>query len=148
MNGFFSGHIRYLSVKTWNHSFINPLFQKVDNVTIETDPGLPAESMPQRRGFSFINAMEVIIANSLFQNNQNFVFFNFANIPRNPFYNQIVESYLTLENITTINNTANFQDQDTVFFSLFIFYSPMKPFNALINKSYFYNNTNCKSFIY
>ena len=116
-------------------------------MTIETDINLPSEIMPQHRGFSFINALEVIITNCLFQNNQNFVIFNFANIPRNPFYNLITESYLTLENLTTINNTANFQDEATVFFSLFIFYSPLKPFNALINGSYFYNNTNCKTFI-
>jgi len=146
MSCYLSGHLRSLTVKNSPWNFYLIFYQKVDNVTIETDPNLPTETMPQHRGFMFVNALEVIMKNSLFQNNQNFMVFNFDNFPRNPFYYQIVESYLTLENLTTINNTGNIYNTASVLFSQYIFYSPMKPFNALINNCSFYNNTNRKAF--
>ena len=115
----------------------------MDNLTIDFDPKIPREQIPGHRAFQFINALEMVFRNSVFQNNQNYLLVNFANIPRNPFYNQIIEAYLTFDNITVLNNSGAYYDKNTPYFSLFVIYSPMKPVNVLFNNSYFYNNTNC-----
>ncbi len=118
----------------------------MDNLTVESDFTMPREQIPQSRALQFVNALEVILKNCVFQNNQNFVAFTFRNYPRNTFYEEITESYLTLENITMLNNTY-IDDSNGVDLGFFVLYSPMKPANVLFANSFFYNNTVGKLFI-
>ena len=128
MNGFYTSYMTYF---------------EVDNLTINHDPQTPMQQISPRRGFQLVNAKEIVLKNSVFQNNQNYMLLNFYNIPRTFYYNDITKSYVTFENITVLNNSAVYYDADSAYFSLFIIYAPMKPVDVLFKNSYFYNNTNC-----
>lgn len=112
-------------------------------MTVESDVSVPKGQIPQHRALAFVNALEVIVKNCLFQNNQNFLVFSFRNYNKFPFYSKITESYLTLENITVLNNSGIFNDASY----LFGLYSPQKPVNVLFANSFFYNNTIGKLFL-
>jgi len=86
---------------------------------------------------------KVIVKNSVFKNNQNFVLFNLYDIPRASYYTTIVQTYLIFENITVLNNSAVLYDANSPYFSQFFIYSPSKPVNILFNNSYVSNNSNC-----
>ena len=115
----------------------------MNNLTIDHDLEIPREQIPQHRGFQFVMAKEVVIKNSVFQNNQNFVLLNFYNIPRAAYFNEIIQTYFTFDNITVLNNSAVFYEASSPYSSLFFIYSPKKPVNILFNNSYFANNINC-----
>jgi len=115
----------------------------VDNLTIDNDPDIPRENIPQHRCFSLKSAKEIVLKNSVFQNNQNSIILGSNNVAGQSVSYEIIETYITLENITVRNNSAVFYDSDSQYSSLFIIYCPLKPVNVLFRNSYFFNNTNC-----
>ncbi len=108
----------------------------MDNLTINNDPEMPREQILPHKIFYFYSTEEIVFKNSVFQNNQNSVILDYYN-------NEVPETFITLENITVLNNRAIFDDADSPYSSLFIFYCPMEPINILFQNSYFYNNTIC-----
>jgi len=85
------------------------------------------------------SAKEIVLKNSVFQNNQNSVILDYYDSENDA----PTETSLTLENVTVRNNRAVHYDTDSQYSSLFIIYCPMKPVNVFFHNSYFYNNTNC-----
>ncbi len=109
-------------------------------MTIEHDPEIPREKIPQHRGFYLTSAKEIVFKNLVFRNHQNFVILYSNNVAGRSVNYEITETYIALENITVLNNNAVFWDSDSQYSSLFIFYCPLTPVNIFLQSSYFYNN--------
>jgi len=143
----------YLTNSVWHNNQLNGLLVTslpilyAENISITSDPMIPMEIFPQHRGFGFVNIKEMHFKNLHCQNNQNFMVFGFRNIPRNALYKEIIQSQITFDNISIVNNTAVLYDPHTSQFSLFIIYSPIKPANVLFSNSYFFNNSNLNGLI-
>jgi len=112
---------------------------EADNLTMDNDPEIPREQIPLHKGFYFYNTEEIVLKNSVFQNNQNFVLLHYDNSVNG----QPCENSLTLKNTTVRNNSAVFYDADSAYSSQFIIYCSMEPITVLFHNSYFYNNINC-----
>jgi len=116
-------------------------YLKIDNLTIEEDPGTPFSNIIKHQFFTLMGIETFEITNSQFKNNQNAVILSLFNLERTSFASSIKKTSLKFSNLTVTNNTANHVEKDTGFGSLFMFYSPKKPVILDFNNSSLYNNT-------
>ena len=92
-----------------------------------------------------VNINILKFTNCRFSNLQNVVIFNLFNIWRSSLYTSVEVIDMVFENITLTNNSANYWSSNTLYLSHFLLDSPLKPYRATFNNSYFNLNKICTS---